>query len=51
MLLEVKVLAGISTKYVTKNTENFSPCVRFIVKLSSRNGLKELLNYPEIARK
>ena len=28
--LEVKVFAGINTKYVIKNTEN-SPCVRSIV--------------------
>ena len=49
--LEVKVFAGINTKYGIKNTENFSPCVRSIVKSSSCNGLKVLQNHPEIARK
>ena len=49
--LEVKVFAGINTEYVIKNTENFSPYVRSIVKSSSCNGLKVLQNYPEIATK
>ena len=49
--LEVKVFAGINTEYVIKNTENFSPYIRSIVKSSSCNGLKVLQNYPEIATK
>ena len=49
--LEVKVFAGINTEYVIKNTENFSPYVRSIVKSSSCNGLKVLQNYPEISTK
>ena len=40
----VQVFVGITTKYVIKNTENFSPCVRSVVKSSSRNGLEILQN-------
>ena len=34
-----------------KIPKNFSPCVRFIVKSSSRNGLEILQSYPGITRK
>ena len=40
---EVQVFVGITTKYVIKKIpKNFSPCVRFIVKSSSLNGLEIL---------